>query len=84
MKRSTTGPGGGGAVPPSGAPPDQRLSALLERLRPPPSRFVYISTTGVYGDRGGAWIDETAERRPATARGAARVAAGRGTARGHA
>jgi nucleoside-diphosphate-sugar epimerase len=35
----------------------------------------YLSTTGVYGDRGGEWIDESAERRPSTRRGARRVAA---------
>lgn len=31
-------------------------------------RLVYGSTTGVYGDAGGAWIDETAPLRPATDR----------------
>ncbi len=35
----------------------------------------YLSTVGVYGDRGGAWIDETAPLNPATDRGRARVAA---------
>ncbi len=35
----------------------------------------YLSTTGVYGDRGGEWIDERAARTPATRRGAWRVAA---------
>lgn len=35
----------------------------------------YLSTTGVYGDRGGDWIDERAARTPATRRGAWRVAA---------
>ncbi|EPX84127.1 Nucleoside-diphosphate-sugar epimerase [Rubellimicrobium thermophilum DSM 16684] len=35
----------------------------------------YLSTTGVYGDRGGGWVDEESELRPATARGRARVAA---------
>jgi nucleoside-diphosphate-sugar epimerase len=35
----------------------------------------YLSTTGVYGDRGGDWVDEASERRPATERGARRVAA---------
>jgi len=35
----------------------------------------YLSTTGVYGDRGGAWVDELSERRPATVRGERRVAA---------
>ncbi|HSK41596.1 MAG TPA: SDR family oxidoreductase [Arenibaculum sp.] len=35
----------------------------------------YLSTTGVYGDHGGAWVDEDAPRRPSGRRGAARVAA---------
>lgn len=35
----------------------------------------YLSTTGVYGDRGGAWVDETAAPRPATDRGRRRLAA---------
>ena len=35
----------------------------------------YLSTTGVYGDRGGAWIDETAARAPSTRRGTWRMAA---------
>lgn len=35
----------------------------------------YLSTTGVYGDRGGEWVDENAALDPATERGARRVAA---------
>ncbi|SMY08269.1 SDR family oxidoreductase [Flavimaricola marinus] len=35
----------------------------------------YLSTTGVYGDHNGAWVDETAPLTPATARGQARVRA---------
>jgi dTDP-4-dehydrorhamnose reductase len=35
----------------------------------------YLSTTGVYGDQGGGWIDETAPLDPGTERGRARVAA---------
>ena len=35
----------------------------------------YLSTTGVYGDRGGAWVDETSELRPSGPRGRRRVAA---------
>ena len=35
----------------------------------------YLSTTGVYGDRDGGWVDETAPLCPATERGRARVAA---------
>lgn len=35
----------------------------------------YLSTTGVYGDRGGEWVDETAEVRPTTKRGSRRARA---------
>jgi nucleoside-diphosphate-sugar epimerase len=35
----------------------------------------YLSTTGVYGDRGGGWVDETAAPRPTGERGRRRVAA---------
>lgn len=35
----------------------------------------YLSTTGVYGDRGGAWVDETAPLAPTGERGRRRVAA---------
>jgi nucleoside-diphosphate-sugar epimerase len=38
----------------------------------------YLSTTGVYGDRGGAWVDESAELRPSGRRGHRRVAAEQG------
>ncbi|WP_224816710.1 SDR family oxidoreductase [Hasllibacter sp. MH4015] len=34
----------------------------------------YLSTTGVYGDHGGGWVDETTPLTPATKRGQARVA----------
>lgn len=35
----------------------------------------YLSTTGVYGDRQGGWVDEDSPLAPATARGQARVQA---------
>jgi nucleoside-diphosphate-sugar epimerase len=35
----------------------------------------YLSTTGVYGDRGGGWVDETAALLPTGERGRRRVAA---------
>lgn len=38
----------------------------------------YLSTTGVYGDKGGAWIDETAPYNPSGMRGARRAAAEQG------
>jgi nucleoside-diphosphate-sugar epimerase len=36
------------------------LPAFLDLLAegPPPAAFVYLSSTGVYGDAGGAWVDE--------------------------
>lgn len=37
----------------------------------------YLSTTGVYGDRGGGWVDEDAPCTPATRRGQWRLAAER-------
>ncbi|WGS49135.1 SDR family NAD(P)-dependent oxidoreductase [Paraburkholderia sp. D15] len=51
-----------------------------------PLRLVYASTTGVYGDCGGAWIDETRTVNAANARAKRRVSAERqlrrATARG--
>jgi nucleoside-diphosphate-sugar epimerase len=35
----------------------------------------YLSTTGVYGDRGGGWVDETSQLLPTGERGRRRVAA---------
>jgi nucleoside-diphosphate-sugar epimerase len=46
---------------------DERTRHLLAALSQGgslPRRLVYVSTTGVYGDCGGAWIDETTPRRP--------------------
>ncbi len=38
-------------------------------------RCVYVSTTGVYGSAGGAWVTETSPLKPTEARGVRRVAA---------
>lgn len=35
----------------------------------PPARLVYTSSTGVYGDHGGAWVDEETTPEPAGPRG---------------
>lgn len=40
-----------------------------------PAWFGYLSTTGVYGDRGGGWVDETDAPNPTQARSRARIAA---------
>lgn len=62
-------------VPPKGDAPDARLKGFLSLLEPPPRRFVYISTTGVYGDCDGATVNEATPVRPANDRSARRVAA---------
>jgi nucleoside-diphosphate-sugar epimerase len=40
-----------------------------------PKALAYLSTVGVYGDHGGAWVDETSECRPVSTRSRQRVAA---------
>lgn len=49
---------------------DLRTAALLRALnrRRSPEVLVYASTTGVYGDCGGEWVDETRAHAPATPR----------------
>jgi nucleoside-diphosphate-sugar epimerase len=66
------------APPPSDGrddPRTQRLIAALARARSIPQRFVYISTSGVYGDCGGARVSEMRPRRARTPRARRRVAA---------
>jgi nucleoside-diphosphate-sugar epimerase len=66
------------APPPPSGTGDPRLENLLTALAPSderPRRVVYISTSGVYGDCGGAWVDETWPRHPQTDRARRRVAA---------
>jgi nucleoside-diphosphate-sugar epimerase len=47
---------------------DPRTRALLLALRERPERLVYVSTTGVYGDRKGARVDETTPPAPSSER----------------
>jgi nucleoside-diphosphate-sugar epimerase len=66
------------APPPSEGrddPRTQKLIAALTRARIIPQRFVYISTSGVYGDCAGAHVTETRARRAQTPRARRRVAA---------
>jgi len=54
---------------------DPVLAALGEEIAAAPDlqSVVYLSSLGVYGDHGGAWIDETTPTIPPHTRGAARV-----------
>jgi nucleoside-diphosphate-sugar epimerase len=54
---------------------DDRLRRFLEALPHPPSRFVYISTTGVYGDCRGAVVTEKTAVNPDNRLSRPRVAA---------
>lgn len=53
----------------------QGLASVLAELSPAVGRIVYISTTGVYGNAHGDWIDETTPPAPARPGGAASLAA---------
>jgi len=56
---------------------DLRSRHLVDRLAGTVRRVVYISTTGVYGDHGGALIDESARVKPVNARALRRLDAER-------
>ena len=57
---------------------DPVLAALRDEIAARAGQFEwvgYLSTTGVYGDHGGDWVDETTPLTPSTKRGIARVQA---------
>jgi nucleoside-diphosphate-sugar epimerase len=62
-------------------PPDEIGDPVLDRhaddmaALPGLAWVGYLSTTGVYGDRAGGWVDETSELRPTGRRGRRRIAA---------
>jgi nucleoside-diphosphate-sugar epimerase len=62
-------------IPPGSDGRDAALRHLLEPLRQQPLQWLgYLSTTGVYGDVQGAWVDESSPTRPGLARSQARLA----------
>ncbi len=66
------------APPPDSGDGDPRLERFLAALGPAcPAAFLYISTTGVYGDTGGATVTEASAVAPANDRSRRRVAAER-------
>lgn len=67
-------------APPAGSGSiDSRTRNLLEALAPRgrgamlPQRFVYLSTSGVYGDCAGEWVEETRPPKPQTERARRRL-----------
>jgi nucleoside-diphosphate-sugar epimerase len=68
----------------SSVPPDERGDPVLASAYDALARLGriawqgYLSTTGVYGDRAGGWVDERSELRPVGERGQRRVAAEQG------
>jgi nucleoside-diphosphate-sugar epimerase len=63
------------SVPPARSDGDARLVRFLENLGGTPQRLVYLSTTGVYGDQGGAMVNEDTPPAPRTERAIRRMAA---------
>jgi nucleoside-diphosphate-sugar epimerase len=63
------------APPPSQGESDLRLDRFLQLAAVPPASFIYMSTTGVYGDTRGALVDESTPVAPQTERARRRVSA---------
>lgn len=61
------------APPPGSGVQDARIRSFLAALPRPPRRLVYLSTSGVYGDCDGRWIDETAPLNPGSDRARRRL-----------
>ncbi|MFM7312432.1 MAG: SDR family oxidoreductase [Cyanobium sp.] len=62
-------------IPPDPRGEDPVLQQLGEHLRAlAPGWIGYLSTTGVYGDSGGAWVDEDSPTQPGLPRSRARLA----------
>jgi len=65
------------SIPPdeTGVDPGLEFSEPIEQWTTKLEWIGYLSTVGVYGDHGGAWVDETTECRPVSKRSVMRVAA---------
>lgn len=64
-------------VPPGPRPAEEIREVALRLRRAPLECFVYASSSSVYGDRGGDWVDESAVPSPDTPAGRARLEAER-------
>lgn len=63
------------APPPNHGNTDPRMTTFLTAITAVqlPEKIVYISTTGVYGNRDGAWVDESSPPNPQTDRARRRL-----------
>jgi len=59
--------------PPGSGDSDPHVTHLLAALAEAPKKMLLISTSAVYGDCDGAWVDETAAVNPTSARGKRRA-----------
>jgi nucleoside-diphosphate-sugar epimerase len=65
-------------APDEGGDPVLNAASTVIREKMPALRWIgYLSTVGVYGDHGGAWVDESSECRPVSNRSRWRVEAER-------
>ncbi len=64
-------------APPPGGGADLRMAHFLGAVPPDrlPNKIVYLSTSGVYGDHQGGWVNEDTPPNPQTLRAKARLAA---------
>ena len=62
-------------VPPAPQNGDPRLARFLAAIEGRPTRLIYLSTTGVYGDQAGAKVDEDTPIAPRTDRAKRRAVA---------
>ena len=60
------------SIPPRGAGPLARFDGAISHS-PALKRIVYYSTVGVYGEHGGAWVDEDSETRTTAPRSLGRL-----------
>ena len=65
------------APPPGSGVSDSRMANFCQAVSPvlTPKKVIYISTSGVYGDCAGAWVDESVPPAPQTDRSRRRLAA---------
>lgn len=62
-------------APPAGSVTDTRIKRFLKFSGNAARRIVLISTTGVYGDQNGGWVDEATPPKPTTDRATRRLSA---------